>query len=368
MEGMMIFEIEKSTFLDALTRTVPIAEKRTTLPILSHVLLDARDNQLVLTATDLEVGLRIACTCVVHEPGSLAVPSRKLFEIVRELPVGTMSIRETVSGRIEITSKACAFELAGLDAADYPSWISGNVTGAWAIRPEKLLYMIDKTLFASSSDDSRYNLNSVLFEQDEGRIRLVATDGHRLALMSDDLGLSLQSKILVPRKGLTELKRILDGIKDELSVGFEEKNLVVKTPQMMASVRLIDGEFPDYRKVIPPGGDTIMKASRSAIIQTLRRVAVLSSDRNKGVNVSVRPNEIEISIQHPELGTARDVVDVDYSGEEFSIIVNVLYFIEALGVIDSDEVLLEFIKDGGPIILRPDPAKEYFNLVMPMRK
>ncbi len=365
----MFFEIERDLFVEGLSRAVPITEKRSTLPILSHLLITATDpEKLMITATDLEVGLQMSYNYVLKEPGSLTIPARKIYEIVRELAPGQVSVQDSESKRIKIVSGMSEFELAGMDASDYPVWISFDEIETFSMPAEKLLYMIDKTLFASSSDDSRFNLNGVLFEQDAENTRLVATDGHRLALITEDVKISLKSSVLVPKKGLLELRRLLESLKGDVSVGFEEKNMLVKTDRFMMTVRLIEGDYPDYAKVIPKASEKVIKASRPSVLQALRRVAILTSDRNKGVNVQVGAGKMEFTATHPDLGTARDVVDVDYQGEEFEIIINVAYLIESLNVVDTDTISFEFHQEGAPLVIRPEPAKGYFNLVMPMRK
>ncbi|MDQ7781583.1 MAG: DNA polymerase III subunit beta [Desulfomonilaceae bacterium] len=365
----MLFQIDRDSFLDGLTKTVPISEKRTPLPILSHILMNVDESHLVLTATDLEVGLKITSEAAVQEPGMLAVPSKKLYEIVRELLPGQVTVKSTETQRILIESGESVFELAGMDATDYPAWTTGKEVETAQVQASRLLYMIDKTMFAASTDDSRFNLNGILFEKEgEEHIKLVATDGHRLALIHGELGIRPVSNVIVPRKGLAELKRLLESLKGEISLGFEEKNLFVSTDRLMMTVRLIDGDFPDYRKVIPEPSDTIVRVPHSQFTHTLRRVAILTSDRNKGVNIKVSSGKMELKTTHPDLGTARDVMDVEYSGEEFLVIVNAAYLIEAVGVIDTDSVSIEFREEGAPVILRPIPSKDYFNLVMPMRK
>ena len=364
----MFFEIQRDQFLDGLSKTVPIAEKRSPLPILSHVLMHAEDSQLVFTATDLEVGLRMTYEAQVTTPGGLAAPAKKIFEIVRELPQKTVTVDATEGTRMKILCGKSVFELAAMDPQDYPAWPTFDRSVASVVQAERLLYMVDKTMFASSSDDSRFNLNGVLFEQSEQTIRLVATDGHRLALIDESLGISLESRVLVPRKGLQELRRILENVKGEISLGFDQKNLFIFGDRFTMTVRLIEGDYPEYRKVIPEASDSISKASRTGLLQLLKRVAVLTSDRNKGITVRLVPGTLEMTAVHPDLGTAHDEIDVEYDGEERVVIINAAYLMEALAAIDSDEVLFEFSKEKSPIIIRPDPPKNYFNLVMPMRR
>jgi DNA polymerase-3 subunit beta len=365
---LMLFQIERDSFFNGLSKTVPITEKRSPLPILSHVLINAENNKLILTATDLEVGLQINYDCEVKEPGMVTVPSKMIYEIVREMPSGVMTVEQADGYRIKIVSGQSVFELAGMDPSDYPAWSALEEVQTAVVEAEKLLHMVDKTMFASSSDESRFNLNGILFEQNKDKTRMVATDGHRLALIDEPLGISLDSKMLVPKKGVLEMRRVLEGLKGEIKVGFEKKNMVIRTNRFSMTIRLIEGDYPDYRKVIPPASDMIAKANRLGLIQILRRVAILTSDRNKGVTMKVGSGQMELKAVHPDLGTARDVVDLDFEGEEFTIIVNVAYMIEALGVLDTELVQFEFHDEEEPIIVRPDQAEDYFNLVMPMRK
>lgn len=365
----MRFRIEKESLLDGLAKTAPITERKSNLPILSHVLMEAGPANLVLTATDLSVGLRISCMYESAEEGAMAVPGKKLLEIVRELAPGMVEVGLNPNGRIGIASDKSSFELAGMDPADYPAWASFEEVESARIPAERLLDMIDKTVFASSNDEARFNLNGVLFEQDDDNIKLVATDGHRLALIKEPVTMTIPSKkVVVAKKSLQELKRMLEGLKEEISLGFEPKNMFVKSDRFMMTVRLTEGDYPDYRKVIPEPGDKLLRADRAKLLQTLKRVGILTSDRNRGVNVEVKTGEMEIMAVHPDLGTARDVVEVDYEGDSFSMIVNVAYLMDSLTAVDGDTVRFEFHNEGEPIIVTPEPKSAYFNLVMPMRK
>ncbi|MFH0826206.1 MAG: DNA polymerase III subunit beta [Pseudomonadota bacterium] len=365
----MLFKIEREKLLEALARITPIAEKRSPLPILSHVLIETMESTLKLSATDLEVGLQVFLGCESQDAGQIAAPAKKMFEIVRELASGTLTVEQTESGRITISSGHSVFHLAGMDPGDYPAWASFEDMELSPINAGRFVRMIDKTLFAASTDDSRHNLNSVLLEPEEEQVRMVATDGHRLAMMVDSLKLPVVERTLIPRKSLTEMKRVLEGVSDKgISVGFDRKNMVIRTERFLMTLRLLDGEYPDYNKVLPDTGEHVVRADRARLVQSLKRVAVLSSDRNRGVDVTVGPGRLECMVTHPDLGNAKDVMEVDYDGDEFPFMVNVGYLLEALGVIDSEQISLEYLSEKAPIVLRPYPAETYFNLVMPMRK
>lgn len=364
----MLFEIERDVFFDGLAKATPITEKKSTLPILSHVLMDVSDSWLTLTATDLAVGLRQKCDCNVMEPGMLAIPCRKLFEFVRELPAGTIRVELREDGRITLLQGKSVFQLASMDPLDYPAWSSFDDAPTVAMPAEQLLNMIEKAYFAASSDESRFNLNAVLFENADDVLKMVATDGHRLALIEQPVQIAFDAKILVPKRGLLELKRVLEGLKGEVQLGFEPKNMFIRTDRFMMTLRLVEGDYPDYRKVIPEGGQHLVKFNRSELLQTLKRVAVLTSERNKGITVEVNPGEMELTAFHPDLGNIHDVVSVEFSGEPFSFVINVAYLAESLSAVDTETVSFDFTKEGAPIIVRPEPRADYFNLVMPMRK
>ncbi len=364
----MFISINRDDFLDGLAKVVPIAEKRSTLPILSHVLMEAKAGELFMTATDLEVGLKTRNQCTVNSEGSITVPSRKILEIVRELPSGQVDVQLTETGRIKVVSGLGVFELAGLDPFDYPAWSSFEDVEKTPVNADQLTDMIEKTIFASSVDDSRYNLNGILFEQAEEKISMVATDGHRFAMITRDIGFRLPEKALAPRKGLHEIKRILENVEGDVLLGFEPKNMIVGTDRFTMTVRLIDGDFPNYKEVVPESQEKVFRMDRMALLHGLKRVGVLTSDRNKGIEIIVKPGSLEMTCTHPDLGTGRDVVETQFDGEQFDFSVNVAYFIEALSVLDTERVCLEYEAEESPLIVRPDPPKDYFNLVMPMRK
>jgi DNA polymerase-3 subunit beta len=364
----MQFKIDQTVLADGFAKTVPIAEKRSPLPILSHVLFNAWEDKLNLTATDLNVGLQLNYDCEVTAAGEMALPGKKTFEIVRELAPGPVSIEKISEARIRIEAGESVFEIAGMDSSDFPAWSDFEQLETVKVSREKLIKMIDGSVYAASNDESRFNLNGVLFEAIGEKIRMLGTDGHRLALCDEDLSLNIQDKKIVPKKGIQELKRILEGLKeDEIEIGFEPKNLVINTARFRMTIRLIKGDYPDYQKVVPQGSEKIATVNRSDMLQSLRRVGVLASERGRGVTLDFENNSAKFKSSHPDLGEARDTMAVQYDGASYSGIFNVYYLIDALSVLETETIKLELYEENGPIIAYPVPEGNSFHLVMPMK-
>jgi DNA polymerase-3 subunit beta len=365
----MFFEIEKELLSEGMSKIVSITERRSPLPILTHALIEVKDQVLSITGTDLEVGIRVIYNCLNGSDGLATIPARKFLEIVRELGAGPIRIELADRFRIKLTSGRSSFDLAGMDPSDFPAWSSTDDIETNEITCEKLVHMLEKTIFASSNDDSRFNLNGVLVEKNEKQTRFVATDGHRLALIDEEIDISIPTKVIVPKKGLMELKRLLESSKETVEIGFELKNLVIKSPKAMMTIRLIEGDYPDYLRVLPTDTSVTITAKKVDLLQCLKRMAILTSDRNKGVNICIKNNQMEFSVNHPDLGAANDVIEVDYKDEsEVILILNVFYMIDAISNLDSEDILIVYYKDGAPIKFLDRSDSNYFSIVMPMRK
>lgn len=365
----MQFEMDKDVLVEGLSKLVSITEKRSPLPILSHAMMELNDTGITFTATDLEVGLRINFDCSVIEPGTITTPAKKFHEIIRELRSGPISVTSNERNRLRIVSGPTSVDLAGMDSADFPVWADYNKSLETSeVESEVLIRMLDKTLFAASNDDSRFNLNGVLFERENGKTKLVSTDGHRLALIETDIDLPTESRFIAPKKGLIELKRFLENMKQKVQFGFEKKNLIVKTERAMMTVRLIDGDYPDYNKVIPQTSGQKAFIDKNSLVHSLKRVGILTSDKNRGIGLSLKTNELNMSVNNPDLGSAEDSITMEFEGNEVQIIINVQYLLDALSVISSEKVSLEYHKEGAPVIIKPHPEQDYFNIVMPMKK
>ncbi len=363
----MEVELERDAFLKGLQMVQNIVEPRQTLPILANVLLEAEGETVRVTATDLAVGARVSVPAKVASAGAITLSARKLGEIVKELPLAPLSIKVQENAWVVLRCGGVSYKLVGLAAEDFPAVVP-TASLAWvALEGKALKEMLARTAFAMSHDESRYALNGVLFSVQSGRIRVVATDGHRLALASRPLPNGAGSATgIVPRKAVQEVLRVL-GVGEDVQVALVENQFVLKMPNFLLVARLIEGQFPNYEQVVPKGHPCRLVVSRAALAAALRRVSVLSEERTKPVKVLLSAGSLKLTAYNPELGEAEESLPVDYSGEELAIGFNSRYVLDALGAIETDEVVAE-LKDGlSPGIIRSLEGEEYFCVIMPMR-
>jgi DNA polymerase-3 subunit beta len=358
----MKLTISKSELQKGLTRIQSVVEKRNTMPILANVLLDASNKKskiLTLAATDLEVGIRGSHPANVEVAGKVTVSAKKFYEIVRELPDEQVSLEVTANAYIEIRCGRAQFTLAGNAADEYPALF--------------LSEMIDRTMYAASADETRYNLNGVYFEQlkDAGKVRMVATDGHRLAIVDRMLGtelVGLKPGVIIPRKGLAELKRLLDEEDaDEVELGFEGNSGLVRKGDVTLVMRLIEGEFPNYQQVIPKETNLHLTIVVETFSRALRRVALLSVERSRAIKFELSDGLLRLSSNNPDLGDAQEELDVDYAGEPITVAFNARYLMDALNSIKAKEVRLGFKDATSPAQLIPTDDDDALAVVMPMR-
>lgn len=373
----MKLSIEKADLQRGLARLQAIVEKRSSMPILANVLVTASgkgdSGRLELAATDLEVGIRGSQPAKVLKPGALTISARKLYDIVRELPDEAIQLEATPNAYLDIRCGRSRFTLAGTDAEEYPSLPDFAPGKMVRLQAAVLSQMIEGTMYAASMDETRYNLNGVYFEvqADTGRIRMVATDGHRLALVERTAGgdvSGLASGVIVPRKGLAELKRLVDEEDaDEVEIGFEGNSGLVKKGDVTLVMRLIEGEFPNYKQVIPKQCDHHLTLSADSLVRALRRVALLSAEHSRAVKVELADGKLQLSSRTPDLGEAQEEIDVDYAGPSISIGFNARYLLDCLSALGAKEVRLGLRDGGSPVEVRPTDDLESVAVVMPMR-
>ena len=377
---MINFEIDKREFIKGLGLMQSVAGRKTTLPILSHILLEWEENSLYLTGTDLETGIREELTAKIHQKGKASVSAKKLYEIVRELPEETIQIQKKDNQWITLQCGKSLFNLAGLDPEEFPSFPTHEEENFSMVSTQLIREMIEKTAFAASNEESRYHLNGVLFAQSKqgGKeiLRMVATDGHRLSLIDREnqkiRGIE-EKGIIIPKKGVLEIKKIIgdrDG-EGEMGIYFNSTHGFFKLGRSLTVIRLIDGEFPEYEQVVPKGNDKKLVMVKEKIVSSLKRVSTMANERMEGVKFSLKKNTVEMSSTHQDFGDAKEEVEVVYEGPPLQVGFNARYLIEALNVIDAEEVLMELKDEGSPGILRPSSSATGFSnqfcIIMPMR-
>jgi DNA polymerase-3 subunit beta len=375
--------IERASLMNALGLVQGIVERRTTVPILGHVLLEPGSGSLTVSATDLEVGIRTEVACGAGKEKSLTLNARKLFEIVREAAGEEVKLDSLDNDWIELKCGRAKFKMMGLDPRSFPAMPSQAVAkseGAAAKKGVKaelaigaavLGVMIDKTIFSVSPDEARYNLSGVYVESPaEGKARMVATDGHRLSMIEREVeGFKLEGGAIIPRKGLQELRRLLDQPGEEqVKLSLDGQLAYLKRGKTEVSMRLVEGEFPDYRGVIPKQSRHQVRIARDDLLASIKRAAIFSNERYHGVKFALSAATLTVSSTSPEMGEASETLDVDFKGEEFSIGFNANYVREALAVIPSGEdVMLGISDDVSPGVLTTPSDSMFTYVVMPMR-
>jgi DNA polymerase III subunit beta len=376
----MYFEIDKKEFIKGLGLMQSVAGRKTTLPILSHILLEWEKASLYLMGTDLETGIREELTAKINEKGKASVSAKKLYEIVRELPEETIHIRKKDNQWITLQCGKSIFNLAGLDPEEFPSLPSYQEGNFSTVSTGLIREMIEKTVFAASNEESRYHLNGVLFalgkQAGEEMLRMVATDGHRLSLVdrqNKKISGIEEKGIIMPKKGILEVKKIIgdrDG-KEEMGIYFNTTHGFFKLGKSLTVIRLIEGEFPEYEQVIPKGNDKKLVMTKERVVSSLKRVSTMANERMEGVKFSLKQNSVEMSSTHQDYGDAQEEVEVVYDGPPLQVGFNARYLIEALNVIDTDEVVMELKDDGSPGILKPSSStpgvSNQISIIMPMR-
>lgn len=357
-----------------LSRAQSVLERKTTRPILESVLLKVRTNELEVSATDLRVSLVQKTECEVEEPGSISAPGRKLHEIVRELPRGDISLEVKENQWITVAAGRSVFHLPGSPADEYPSLPEA---------PQNMLSfdgslfdsMLERTLFAASNDESRLYLCGVYVQVVEGEtgqriLRMVATDGHRLSLVDRPMKESpepFERGVIVPKKGLTELRTLLDGSEERFKMAAAEGRIYASVERTQLSITLIDATFPNYQQVIPTGTGQRLKINRALLSLALKRVSLLSDQETHSVVLESDGRAVVLSSMNPQMGDAREEIELAEPGEPLKMAFNSTYFLDALRVMDGDVVEISVTDPLAPCILRTPADPGFLCVVMPMR-
>jgi DNA polymerase-3 subunit beta len=364
--------VRKNDLLRELQLFQGIVERKNTIPILANVLLDARDGEVKFLATDLEVGLRSRCEATVNKPGMLTLPAKKLYEIVKQLPDTDIRIAEDKSG-VKVAADRFDSRMQTLPKDDFPTLPEGGVAATAMLPRSALKEMVAKTQFAITGEDTRYFLNGAQFVLKPDSMTLVATDGHRLALVTVKReGVDPDTpevKAILPKKTLGELGRLLAEGDGAVSYERGENHLFFDVGGRKLISRMIDGQFPAYERVIPKGNDKHIEFERERLTNAVRRVQTLSNERSRAVKFLVDKGKVEVTSSSPEFGEAHETIPVDYSGPAMQICFNAQYVLDFLSVVSTDVVALELKDEVSQAMMTPVGAEgyDYTYVIMPMR-
>lgn len=358
----------RDVLLKPLQAVIGVVERRQTMPILSNVLLVARDGTLSVTATDLEVELVAQTELDVKTGGEITVSGRKLLDICRALPEDAKVEINASAEKLNVRSGRSKFSLATLPAAEFPTVEDIKADQTIPLPQEVLVRLIEKTHFSMAQQDVRYYLNGMLLETGGKYVRTVATDGHRLALCQaelDDASLKEQ-QVIIPRKGVLELQRLMtdEGI---LNIELGANHVRIQLDGIRFTSKLIDGRFPEYDRVIPKQSTNELTANRDVLRGALQRTAILSNEKYRGIRLIIRDSGVVLQAHNPEQEEAEEELEVNYSGDDIEIGFNVNYLLDALGAVDSDDVTLSVLDSNSSCLIRDPGSDDCKFVVMPMR-
>ncbi len=366
----MKFTITRDRLHEGLLAVASSIPTRTTLPILSNILVEASDGGVRLAGTDLDIAVSTVVPAEVDEEGAITLPAKKLVEIVRELPSAGIRVTGAGEQRVTLECGRSRFKLLGIQRDEFPSFPVIDFEKAWPLASGDLQKLISHVAFASSTEESRPILNGVLWELREDYMRMVATNGHRLAKMEiPTTSKASSADLIIPPKALEQVRRLF-GPTDEIEVGKSENHLGFRSGSTLVCTRLIEGPYPNYEQVIPKENDKMATVDKQTLASAIRRVSVVASDQTRRVRLSFSPNTLQFSVNTPDLGEAQDEIAIVYEGETLDIGFNATYLLEILKYLPTDEVQLSLKAPERPATIEPigwdDPAS-YLCLVMPLR-
>jgi len=369
----MEFTVRKFDLLQELTLIQGVVERKTTIPILANVLVRAEANEVGIAATDLELGFRTTCPAKTTVPGTITLPAKRLYEIIRALPDKEIKFKRGDANWVTVTCGTSRFRIAGLAQEDFPALPQAKAAST-KVPANVLSKLISRTIFAISTEDSKYTLSGALLVMKPGSITMVATDGHRLAHVEKSEALedvTEEIKVLVPKKAMGELVRMIAESPDTESIGFskDDNHLFFDMGRRLLISRMLTGQFPNYEAVLPRSNDRTFAIDRDEIMAAIKRAAILSDERSKTVKLAVSNGSLEIMASHSDLGEAHETLEVDYHKEDLQVGFNYQYLLDFLATVDEPEVSYEFKDSESAAQLRAHPTGDYSYryVVMPMR-
>jgi len=374
----MKFMIKKSDVLDVLSKVQGLAGRKSNLAITSNILVSATEKGISLAVTDLETGFEGLYPAVVESNGTIAINGRKFFEIVRDFPSEDILVNEVENHWIEISNeisnKNVEYHIVGMNPDDFPSIPAIDDQGLFDIESSALKKMIEKSLTISSSDDKRAHITGVYLEQietDEQKLlRMVSTDGSRLSktdYLSEEIGqLGMEVSVIIPKKGLSEVNKFLD-VDGTVGIGVRESHLIIKKDSENIIIRLLEGEFPKYTDIIKIKGGHSVRLNKHEFQMMLKRMSILSSENYEGVIFRFSDDKLVITSTNPDIGESKEEMEISYDGDTMEMAFNPRFFIDTIGVLESESILINLIDEEKPCIIEGEDEQRFVSVIMPMR-
>lgn len=370
----MEFTVDRYVFHEAVQRTLGIVERKTTIQILNNILIKAGDNMVRIVATDREIGLVADYEAQVLSGGEITLNAKKLNEMIREMDGDSILFKTNENNQAHIVSGNAEYRIPGISSKDFPEVRQEEDVSFFTLPSKILRNMIRKTYYAVSADENRASLNGAFFKKDGKIFEMVATDGHRLALVREEIplnpgetddGITVEG-VVIPRKGLNEIRKIVEDGIGTVDMGIRNHVCVIKRQDSMLRVSLVDALYPDYRRVIPTDQGVAVHMDKKKIMQSLRRMAVMSTEHYNGVIITLRDGSMTLNSTNPDLGEANEEIAVDFRDGTFSVGYNIRYLIEGIESIDDDMISFEMRSKGGPGVIRIPDDDTYLGIVMPI--
>jgi len=362
---------QRETLLHALGQTIGVIEKKQTLPILGNFCFKAENDHLTVTGSDLEVEMRSGLPVEIHRPGETTIPARKMFDICKALPDGSLITitQEEGGSKVTVSANRSRFSLSSLPANEYPLIEGVQAVDSFQVKADDLIRLLQQTAFAMASQDVRYFLNGLLLELDENTIRCVATDGHRLALAEAPFSHneSVRHQIIIPRKGVLELQKLLKDAPEFIQINIGRNHISATLGQTAFTSKLIDGRFPDYNLVIPLDMDLTMQVNKDQARSAFQRASILSNEQYKGVKFKISPNKLILIGHNPEQEESEEELAVETEIADLGTGFNVNYLLDAINSLDSEDVLFSFRDATSSCMVRDPDNNRCRQIIMPLR-
>ncbi|MEK9620644.1 MAG: DNA polymerase III subunit beta [Alphaproteobacteria bacterium] len=366
----MKLTIDRMSLLRPLGHVQSVVERRNTIPILANVVLEAKSGALSMTATDMDMDIATEVGCSVVSDGTTTVSAHLLYDIARKLPDGSEVELAVADGHATITAGRSNFRLPTLPVEDFPAINSTDSSVSFTVTAADMRDLIDATRFAISTEETRYYLNGIyLHKTDEGDLCAVATDGHRLALTRQSLpaGAAAMPSIILPRKAVTELRKLLDDFDGDVTVALSDTRAEFTFGTVRLKSKLIDGTFPDYTRVIPQGNDRVMRVDAAAFSAAVDRVSTISSEKSRSVKLRLQPGMLNLSASSTDASSAVEELEVEYDGPEMEIGFNARYLLDIAGQVNNEMVEFALADQGSPSLVRAPGDEATLFVLMPMR-